>query len=152
MEENQLEPELSQAPPDQEMREQFVRDNTARWNAQLANERESQRITMQDISDGYHTFKELYAHRIVLYLLVAKLMIESGKLDKFDSYKSKKHNDGSSIEGWFITGIHARRGWISYHLPMDMWDKCKLPECEVAPPWDGHTSVDVYNRLMDLLQ
>ena len=64
---------------------------------------------------------------------------------------SKKHHDESEMEGWFIAGIRLKEGDISYHLPMRLWNACAngafvvLPK---APPWDGHTSKDVVDRLM----
>lgn len=95
-----------------------------------------------ETSDGYHTFNELYEHRHALFLALASLT---------DSWMSKKHHDGSEMDGWFIAGIKLRSGDISYHLPMRIWDDCVKTGAEVlpkAPKWDGHTSNDVVDRLM----
>ena len=47
------------------------------------------------ISDGYHTFEELYAHRIMLFICLMKS-------NKDISWKSRVHGDGTSLDGWFI--------------------------------------------------
>lgn len=69
------------------------------------------------------------------------------------SWVSRKHSDGSEIDGWFIAGITLPTGQVSYHLPDRLWDKARLhaiEECDVAP-WDGHTANDVWVRLGELL-
>ena len=96
-----------------------------------------------EVSDGYHTFNELYAHRCTLF---AALAISN----KHISWKSKFHNDGSSFDGWFIAGMNLPTGTITYHLPIDQfWDKFAVPEIEKAPEWDGHTSQDVIKRIIE---
>lgn len=115
-------------------------------------------IATDDISDGYHTFGELYNHRIALYMLLAKQIAypsRNGEYCKGDSpvWKSKAHSDGSVWEGWFILGIYKSKGQqITYHLPMSEWDKCYFAEeLEKAPEWDGHTSEDVLVRVNSLI-
>lgn len=100
------------------------------------------------ISDGYHTFDELYEHRISLFMCLCKYIA-----DQHDTvWKSKVHSDGSVYEGWFIMGINTKKGkQISYHLPMDKWGECWMAkELDKAPEWDGHTSADVLERLNNL--
>jgi hypothetical protein len=55
------------------------------------------------------------------------------------------------MEGWFIAGIKAPTGDISYHLPMRLWEAA----CETGASvmhngmaWDGHTSPQVIERLV----
>lgn len=105
------------------------------------------------ISDGYHTFGELYDHRIALFIALARkyrdLMLEE-RADP-EVWKSKKHHDGSSWDGWFIMGIGKERGkQISYHLPISDWGRIECEELEAAPEWDGHTPADVVERLLKL--
>jgi len=96
------------------------------------------------ISDGYHTFDELYEHRHALFITLANKYI--------DAWKSRKHNDGSEYEGWFIAGIGLLEGHqVSYHLPDRLWDKLQIEAYETAPvAGDGHTSHDVIERLYNL--
>lgn len=107
------------------------------------------------ISDGYHTFGELYEHRIVLFIelcsMTNNLEFETG-CKMAHIWRSKKHSDGSEFEGWFIMGIGKDKGkQITYHLPLDKWDDAAFAETlELAPEWDGHTSNDVLERLKKL--
>lgn len=104
-------------------------------------------IDTNKISDGYHTFGELYDHRIDLFIQLCKWL----PFDR-DIWRSKKHSDGTEWDGWFIMGVGTEQGdQISYHLPMSKWDECSdIPELEKAPEWDGHTSSDVLERLKQL--
>lgn len=107
-----------------------------------------------EISDGYHTFGELYEHRIQLFITLCKLIAHSnyGAYQENPVWKSKKHSNGTSFEGWFILGIDGTKGkQITYHLPVSKWDECSFAdELPFAPEWDGHTSVDVLQRLKQL--
>lgn len=98
------------------------------------------------ISDGFHTFTELYQHRHLLFLT---LMVEICR--DYDCWKSRKHGDGSELEGWFLAGIELPTGQISYHLPLSFWGQCVGSERDRAP-WDGHTANDVLHRLLSYLQ
>jgi hypothetical protein len=103
-----------------------------------------------DISDGYHTFNELYDHRITLYIKMCEFL--SVLVFPPPIWKSRKHSDGTEWEGWFILGIGIEKGkQITYHLPISRWDECDFAdELTAAPEWDGHTSNDVLERLKNL--
>lgn len=110
-----------------------------------------------DTSDGYHTFNELYEHRIALFITICNLFYllhsypHTDEEDYTVPWKSKKHSDGSEIEGWFIAGIGKDAGYqITYHLPLKVWDKLRVVACDQAPEWDGHTPDDVIKRLYAL--
>ena len=96
-----------------------------------------------EMSDGYHTFNELYEHRHALFLALMKSVPEH-------CWMSKLHDDGTSLENWFIAGINLCNGTISYHLPNRLWPFAEESGATVlqrAPKWDGHTSQDVVDRL-----
>ncbi len=95
---------------------------------------------IEDMSDGFHTFKELYEHRHSLF---------GAFLNIYGGWKSKYHSDGSSLEGWFLAGTTLPGGMITYHLPSRLWDSFPAEELEFAPEWDGHESDDVVTRLQD---
>lgn len=101
-------------------------------------------------SDGYHTFDELYEHRIALFVSLCAWIVECGIGPHV--WCSRLHSDGTSIDGWFIAGIGIKHGeQITYHLPDSEWDRCSfMTERERAPEWDGHTSEDVVKRLREL--
>lgn len=93
-----------------------------------------------DVSDGFHTFGDLYEHRIALYLA---LLRELGT-----GWRSRLHADGSAFEGWFLVGVTLPTGAITYHLPERDWEETAwLTTLERAPAWDGHTADDVVVRL-----
>ena len=107
--------------------------------------------------DGYHTFGELYEHRITLWIalcrtfsLYSKTMIPTGN----PCWRSKNHSDGELAFGgtWFLLGIGTAKGQqITYHLPIEKWAECTFAETlEKAPEFDGHTSDDVIERLKNL--
>lgn len=113
-------------------------------------------VNTNKISDGYHTFGELYDHRIVLYIALLRSksqecngMTGSAHYDEGQIWRSKAHSDGSIWEGWFILGMFKEAGeQITYHLPIDKWDECDFAEeLDKAPEWDGHTSEDVLKRI-----
>lgn len=96
-----------------------------------------------NISDGYHTFDELYDHRCHLF---AALMRSNPSI----AWRANNHDDGEMYEGWFVCGMHLPAGDISYHLPAWMWqmlDGCGITTTLRAPKWDGHTAANVVERL-----
>lgn len=95
------------------------------------------------ISDGYHTFDELYYHRMVLFSIICNQ-------NKEKAWKSKLHHDGSMYENYFIVGIDTKNGQYSYHYHMENWDHFNIKELEFAPEWDGHKPEDI-TRLFSLL-
>ncbi len=103
-----------------------------------------------EISDGYHTFDELYDHRITLYIALCKMYYIVNR--KGDVWRSKRHSDGSMYDGQFILGIS--RGWgnqITYHLPISRWGETEFAETlDHAPEWDKHTPQDVLERIKQL--
>lgn len=104
------------------------------------------------ISDGHHTFKELYDFR---KMYNASLFNEWAKSNPptYDVHKSWKHNDGKLCfgGGWFIVVALLPSGQISNHYPREDWDLFKIPEVEVVKyPYDGHTPNDVLRRLRQL--
>jgi hypothetical protein len=108
------------------------------------------------ISDGYHTFGELYAHRVGLFIALCRkvVYIEKRTGDKKPSsvWRSRRHADGESQDGWFVLGIGYKPGeQISYHLSADIWDETGFAvTLDAAPEFDGHTSDDVLKRLANV--
>lgn len=100
-------------------------------------------VSSGEVSDGYHTFNELYRHRCLLFCMTL--------IGAAESFKSSKHSDGSEWEGWFIAGAKLPGGWITYHLPNSMWLLCPAPEVSAAPEWDGHTPNDACDRMEQFL-
>jgi hypothetical protein len=98
-------------------------------------------------SDGYHTFDELYEHRMVL---TAALM----KAHPDISWRSKRHSeDGDPMfDGFFVVGMDLPTGQITYHYKLEHWHLFDfLPHRKYAPKWDGHSPADVVIRLRDFV-
>lgn len=94
-----------------------------------------------DVSDGYHTFNELYHHRAVLFSVICNLMPEK-------AWKSKHHDTGDMYDGMFIVGIETPEGQATYHYDIyPYWDMFNVKEVERAPKWDGHTPSDAIERI-----
>lgn len=96
------------------------------------------------ISDGYHTFDELYEARCLLFVA----LIQTGK---FPSWKASANHDGQKWDGWFVAGIFPEDGrQITYHLPDKYWDRLDVEAHDINPYYDGHDSNEVLHRLNDL--
>ena len=105
-----------------------------------------------EVSDGYHTFNDLYEHRNMLFVTLLNIC---SKLPGFLCWKSWLHHDGSTFGvGWFIAGMTLPTGeHITYHLTRGLWDLIRDEiEVELAPGWDGHTADDVINRLVEWIE
>ena len=94
------------------------------------------------VSDGYHTFKELYDFRREYNAALVNTGVWS-------AHKSHRHNDGEECfgGGWFIVMIDTPFGQISNHYENEYWDEFHCEEREVADKWDGHNESDVLDRL-----
>lgn len=96
-----------------------------------------------EISDGYHTFDELYYHRMMLFLVICKQ-------NKEKAWKSYQHHDGTMYDEYFIVGITTKQGDYSYHYHQRYWHLFDVKELDKAPEWDGHTPEDI-TRLLSLV-
>lgn len=100
-----------------------------------------------EISDGYHTFDELYHHRAILTAVVCHNY-------KDRCWKSLKHSakDGEMYKNMFIVGIETPMGTATYHYDIDpYWFLFDVRELYRAPEWDGHTPQDAIKRIESLL-
>jgi len=97
----------------------------------------------KSISDKYHTFEELYYHRMILFLSLQLVYYEK-------AWKSKQHHDGSMFEDSFIVGLDTPKGQYTYHYNLKFWKLFdKVKEIEKAPEYDGHKPEDI-DRLLSL--
>ncbi len=92
-----------------------------------------------ETSDGYHTFNELYEHRVLLWINLC-LITPS------DCYVAEDH-----YEGWFLLGAETSIGQVSYHCPnkyIDFVQNIKRKSVK----FDGHTPSDVIERLKERIK
>lgn len=100
-------------------------------------------VDVEKMSDGYHTFADLYEQRLILSAALAK--------NNPHAWKSKRHEDGSVPfgGGWFIMGFDTDEGCYTYHYELKDWELFQCKELSKGKPWDGHTSKDV-RRLLSI--
>lgn len=98
-----------------------------------------------DLSDGNHTFNDLYHQRCILFATLVNIFPEI-------SWKTRRHDDGELCFGGknFLVCIDTPAGPYSYHYPLEDWDRFNCQEIEKAKPFDGHTDKDV-ERLLSLV-
>lgn len=97
-----------------------------------------------EVSDGYHTFGELYAHRRALTAALVKAL-------GWESWRSKNHHpEGDPMfPGYFIVGINLPTGTITYHYELKYWDDFSgAEELKHAPKWDGAAPAATVERLL----
>lgn len=150
-----------------EMKE-FREISTRQLNEEIAGFNKFKAIDTGKISDGFHTFDELYEMRLALTVAWLKRMnIEGTRVHKEmadkrgDHYnvlyttsvwRSRLHSDGTMFDDYFIVGYGVNPGeFITFHYPLTEWDTFNFCHTwEKAPEWDGHTDKDVIQRLKSL--
>jgi hypothetical protein len=98
-----------------------------------------------EISDGFHTFGELYDHRRALTAALARVL---------PSWRSREHHpdDNPMFEGgYFVVGIDLPGvGTVTYHYKLEHWDDfAGVIELEHAPKWDGAPPDTTVFRLLE---
>lgn len=119
----------------------------ARVNDQAATIEHLQKAAAE-LSDGWHTFAELYAHRRALFAAFTAALAAASA--PHVAWRSRLHHDGTMFEGMFIVGVTLPAdGQLSYHYELTDWDDfAHVPEVDQAPEFDGHTPDDVVHRLL----
>lgn len=122
------------------------KDGYQSWSPKEAFEEAYKEGGIEDTSDGYHTFKELYRYRLLYNAAFFNELANSGKVKVC---KSHKHHNGEECfgGGWFIVMAELPDGQISNHYENKDWDLFDVPEIETAWEWDGHTPNEVADRI-----
>lgn len=109
---------------------------------------EEEPVDMGEVSDGYHTFNELYYYRMLYNAAFFNA------LPKHMVHKSKRHHTGEECfgGGWFIVMANLPTGQISNHYELKDWRLFNIPEKEFADEWDGHTPKQAAERLQKFLE
>lgn len=99
---------------------------------------------IDDVSDGFHTFRQLYYQRMMLFATIVRQ-------NKDKAWKSLRHEDGELCfgGGWFIVGIDTPEGSYTYHYEDNYFSLFDCEELACGKHWDGHTEKDV-TRLLSL--
>ena len=113
--------------------------------------------TMQDVetvellNEQQDLIGELYDFRLTYNAL---LFNEWAENQKYEVYKSRRHNDGElCFDGeYFIVVAQLPTGQVTNHYHIRHWDMFKIEEYEkVKGDFDGHTSFDVIERLQQVI-
>ena len=99
-----------------------------------------------DLSDGYHSFNNLYEHRAVLLAMVLMKMPYAWK-----TTIDAEGRDLVKEDKMFLAGAPTPDGMISYHVNLELWDLYKIPEIPQAPIFNGYTEDDVLKRLTNMI-
>ena len=100
-----------------------------------------------NLSDGYHTFNELYEIRKAYNAALFNAWFAMGY---YNVHKSVRHHDGEYCfgGGWFIVVAVLPTGQISNHYELKDWNLFKIPAKDKALfEYDGHNFFDVISRL-----
>lgn len=99
-----------------------------------------------EVSDGFHTFNELYEYRMLYNAAFFNKLTASG----VKVCKSRKHSDGQECfgGGWFVVMAELPTGQVSNHYQDKDWHLFKVLELERAWEYDGHTSEEAAGRLL----
>lgn len=88
-----------------------------------------------DVSDGYHTFNELYDHRNLIFIALCLQMPEKARW--------KPH-----YPGWPVLFLELPHAQISYHVQDKYLHLFAYKiERDDTYVWDGHSAEDVLGRL-----
>lgn len=104
-------------------------------------------IPKGEISDGYHTFDELYRYRMLYNAAFFNALAKDGSIKMC---KSRKHSDGEKCFGsddWFVVMAILPTGQISNHYESKYWDLFNIPERGIAFDYDGHTPNEAADRI-----
>ena len=101
------------------------------------------------LSDGYHSFNELYDYRKAYNAAFFNELH-----GKYNVHKSKLHHDGEEPfgGGWFIVMADLPTGQISNHYELKDWDLFNVPIRKRAEEWDNHTPQQAYERLIKFIK
>lgn len=114
----------------------------------------SEPIDTGSISDGHHTFDELYRYRMLYNAALFNVWYEEAPYNEFQVHKSWKHSDGELCfgGGWFIVVAQLPTGQISNHYKEEFWPLFKIVEWEKAAKYDGHDPKEAAIRLEQFIR
>lgn len=99
------------------------------------------------VSDGYHTFDELYEFRKVYNAALFNEWYASGRVEVYKTYRDSEGNLFDNGD-WFLVVAILPTGQISNHYAKEDFELFKIPEEPQSPyEFDGHTPQDVLQRI-----
>lgn len=126
-------------------------DELDAWGTEAVTELERLEAMRQsgELSDGHHSYNDLYDQRLLYHAHLAQRWYAEG----VPVCKSRRHHTGEEcFEGkYFIVVMDLVTGQVSQHYPLRAWDLFRVPDQELAPQWDGHDAAAAAVRLRDAL-
>lgn len=98
--------------------------------------KKEEKIKTKEISDGHHTFQELYDQITILWAILCNA-------HPTISRKSKKHFDEENDP--------TPNGPATRHIKLEYWDLFSIQELEYALPYDGYNPKENTERLLSLI-
>ncbi len=99
-----------------------------------------------EVSDGCHTFNELYRHRAMMFSVICSTHPNS-------AWKARKHQDGTMYSGMFLAGIHTPEGQAAYYFDMDpYWNLFRVPELRFAPELEDLKPEETLRRIRTIAE
>lgn len=129
---------------DRIIRRRELYDALLQENREIVEAMKDEGFSTGEVTDGYHTFDELYYHRMKLFAFACNT-------HKDKAWKSLLHDTGDMFEDMFIVGIETPEGQYTYHYDLEFWDEFDVKELERAPEFDGHQPSDI-GRIDGLLK
>lgn len=105
------------------------------WNVNDADMKGIFNLPNGEITDGDHSFNELYNHRMILFSIICN--------NNPYAWKSWKHADNTMYDDYFIVGIGDENGYFSYHYHKDYWDMFDVCERDFAPKWNEDVDIKI---------
>lgn len=111
----------------------------------------SEGLPVSQLSDGFHSFDELYRARLALTVALFNEWASQG--NKYAVQKSWRHSDGGLCfgGGWFIVVAKTPKGLVSFHYAKENWNLFKIEEVpQSTHDFDGHSTEDALTRLLTI--
>lgn len=101
---------------------------------------------LENATDGYHSFKELYEYRKMYNALIFN---EWAVQNMYSVHKSFTHADGElCFDGkYFVVVAELPAGQVTNHYEIKDWELFQLPIKSKANVWDGHSPQVAVERL-----
>lgn len=110
-------------------------------------------VNMGKVSDGWHTFDELYHYRMLYNAAFLNELHAHHK--ELDIHKSWRHSDGELCFGkddYFVVVAQLPVGQVTNHYHGEFWDLFQIPEKDRAAEYDGHTPAQAAARMEDFIR
>lgn len=124
---------------------------TEKLNQKIQEGYEKGTVNIHEISNGDYTFREMYQHQTMLFILSCKLLLKVNPNAKV--WRTLTRHDYLQDVGWFYMGISiSEEEHIIYHAKTDYWELCSFAETiRKSPQFKGNVGNDALNSLNKII-